>query len=297
MMTLKINICLDVLRQLYLIPMSTNKTFYHLEITSEIKLSLSKIDAQKEKINEKKKNNPDIWHTIQDKLKVDWTYDSNAIEGSTLTRGETLFFLQEGLTVEGKPFKDFLDAKNHSEAIDYLFDVIKNDRPISESIIKELNALLLHGIKHTPAIDGQGQKTIKPATPGKYKQYPNHVQQLDGTIHHYTDPLQVPSDMAELCTWIKESDSKIHPIIISAIAHYNMVRIHPFDDGNGRGARILMNLILIKKGYIPAIVKNKDRRRYIECLKDADDGTIGMFVAFICHSLDQTQQGVLGDFL
>ena len=158
-------------------------------------------------------------------MRADWTYDSNAIEGSSLTRGETLFFLKEGLTVEGKPFKDFLDARNHAEAVDWLYEVIKDNRSVTQGLIKEINALLLSGIKYTPAIDETGQKVQKPATPGKYKVLPNHVLRTDGTIHFYTDPIHVTDEMEVLCRWIKEKTENIHPLIVSAIAHYNMVRI------------------------------------------------------------------------
>ncbi len=105
------------------------------EEPSEIKRLLVSIDDLKAQIDHEKSLHKERWIAIQEKLRVDWTYDSNAIEGSSLTRGETLFFLKEGLTVEGKPFKDFLDARNHAEAIDWLYDVIKNNRSISQGLV------------------------------------------------------------------------------------------------------------------------------------------------------------------
>ncbi|MGE0084143.1 MAG: Fic family protein, partial [Desulfococcaceae bacterium] len=225
------------------------------EYKSDIKELLSLIDDLKNQIDKKTSLQKDHWSAVQEKLRIDWTYDSNAIEGSSLTRGETLFFLREGLTVEGKPFKDFLDARNHAEAIDWLYEVIKDNRPVSQGLIKEMNALLLSGVKYTPAINQSGQKVRKPANPGKYKVLPNHVLQTDGTIHFYTDPIHVADEMEVLCGWINENIVNRHPLVVASIAHYNMVRIHPFDDGNGRGARILMNLILIKRSYPAAIIK------------------------------------------
>ncbi|MBW2100039.1 MAG: Fic family protein, partial [Deltaproteobacteria bacterium] len=243
--------------------------FYTIQETRDLKELFRIVDDQRQQINILKPSRPELWPTIQEKLRADWTYDSNAIEGSTLTRGETLFFLREGLTVEGKPFKDFLDARNHAEAIDFLRQVIKDERPISQGLIKDINALLLAGITHTEAVDIAGRKIRKPASPGQYKRQPNHVLQLDGTIHYYTDPLRVPDEMEMLCRWIKENIENKHPLIVGTVAHYNMVRIHAFDDGNGRGARILMNLILIKKRYAPAIIRMKDRRQYLEALSRA----------------------------
>jgi len=271
------------------------KDFYTISETPRLKQLLHEIDELKAKIDSMRSMRPDIWGTIQQKLKIDWTYDSNAIEGSTLTRGETAFFLQEGLTVEGKPLKDFLDARNHAEAIDGLYQVVISERPLSEGLLKEMNALLLLGVKYTPARDQFGNKTQKPVTVGQYKQLPNHVLQADGTIHYYAEPLQVPGEIQRLCEWLNSNISIQHPVIVGAIAHYNMVRIHPFDDGNGRGARILMNLVLIKKGYPPAIIRMEQRRAYLESLATADQGALAPFLELVARSLIQTQETILSD--
>jgi Fic family protein len=267
--------------------------YYHVKETPELGKMLSDIDKLKSQIDAEKPLHKERWIAIQEKLRIDWTYDSNAIEGSSLTRGETLFFLKEGLTVEGKPFKDFLDARNHAEAIDYLYEIIQENRPVTEGLIKEINALLLSGVTYTDAMNEFGQKIKKTATPGKYKILPNHVLQPDGTIHFYTDPIRVSDEMELLCRWIIDNINIIHPLIIGAVTHYNMVRIHPFDDGNGRGARILMNMILIKKGYPPAIIKKEDRRQYLVSLSKADEGNIYPFVNFVGNSLINTQQLII----
>jgi Fic family protein len=273
-------------------PEEADKFYYVLpDFVLEKALCLS--DQLKVEIESKKPFEGDLWQTIEEKLLIEWTYNSNAIEGSTLTQGETLFFLKNGLTVEGKPFKDFVDAKNHAEAIEFLYDVVKSNRKISTSLIKEFNAFLLSGIKSTPAIDRNGNKIAKKATPGQYKLLPNHVLQNDGTIHKYVEPILVSYEMETLCNWINENSEKVHPIIVSAIAHYNMVRIHPFDDGNGRGARILMNLILIAKEFPPAVIKNENRRRYIEALAEADNGKLNSFVAFVAEACIDTLKSVL----
>ena len=273
--------------------MSVNK-FYAINKSDETLAKLLKrADELKEEILELRPKHPELWSVIQEKLRVDWTYDSNAIEGSTLTRGETLFFLREGLTVEGKPLKDFLDARNHAEAIDFLFEVIQRKRSISPGLLKEINALLLSGVSHTKARDLDGNPIQKPATPGEYKKLPNHVLQLDGTIHHYVEPLQVPEEIEALCEWIAGDGAELHPAIRGAVAHYNFVRIHPFDDGNGRGARILMNLILMQDQFPPAIIRNEKRRAYIQALSKADDGKLGPFVQFVATSVVETMKTVV----
>lgn len=269
--------------------------YYQLEVSPVLASMLQHAEVQKNEIDALKQQDPSLWETVKEKLRVTWTYDSNAIEGSTLSFGDTLFFLNEGLTVEGKPFKDFVDAKNHAEAIDFLHDVVANNRAITEGLIKELNALLLKGVDSTPAINELGQKVQKPATPGEYKKQPNHVLQADGSVHHYVEPLQVSAEMTKLCDWIADQQGKLDNIAIAALAHYNMVRIHPFDDGNGRGARILMNLILMKAGFPPAIVKNEKRRKYLDSLQAADNGNLEPFVEFITSSLAITQEMILED--
>lgn len=265
------------------------------EKQSGIKASLDLTDDLKVRIDNQKTLQKEHWKAVREKLLIDWTYDSNAIEGSSLTRGETLFFLKEGLTVEGKPLKDFLDARNHAEAIDWLYEVIKDKRPVTPGLVKETNALLLSGVSHTPAINEDGRKVRKPANPGKYKILPNHVLKTDGTIHFYTDPIHVADEMEVLCRWINDNIENRHPLVVGSIAHYNMVRIHPFDDGNGRGARILMNLILIKKGYPVAIIRNENRRKYLMALNHADRGDIHPFLKLTAESLIETEKTIIDE--
>jgi len=269
--------------------------FYNLENDFELDSLFQITDSLNNQINSIKENNSELWHTILQKLKIDWTYNSNSIEGSTLSRGDTHFFLTEGLTIEGKPFKDFLDAKNHSEAIDYLYEIIESKRPISESLIKELNFLILSGVNFTKAQDENGNLVRKKANPGEYKKLPNHVLLPNGDIHQYVEPIQVQPQMQELIQWINESDKKLHPILIASIAHYNLVRIHAFDDGNGRGARIIMNLILMKNNFFPAVIKTETKRKYLKALQEADNGNIYPFIKFMTHELIETQESVIND--
>ena len=101
--------------------------------------------------------------------------------------------------------------------------------------------------------------------------------------------------MEYLCSWINDSYDEVHPILLASIAHYNMVRIHPFDDGNGRGARLLMNLLLIRTGFPPAIIKNETGRKYFETLAQTDEGNIHSFIEFITDSCIDTEKLILDD--
>ncbi len=262
--------------------------YYKCPVDAHLQKKLEQIDELNRTVEQNRPLEGDLLSTIEEKLFVEWTYNSNALEGSTLTQGETMFFLKYGLTVEGKPLKDFLDARNHAAAIQFLYDVVKNRRDISPALLKEFNALLLSGVTSVSAIDRDGRKIEKRTNPGAYKILPNHVLQLDGTIHKYVEPEQVAPQIEILCNWINQNLEIVHPVIVAAIAHYNMVRIHPFDDGNGRGTRLLMNLILLKKGLPPAIIKNEKRRFYIESLASADKGELLPFVNLIADSCVET---------
>lgn len=255
---------------------------------------LQAIDRMKIEIAERRKQtNGNLTQAIQDRLRFLWTYHSNAIEGSKLTLGDTIFFLQEGLTVGGKPLKDFVDAKNHSEAIDYLRDVVKGDYAIDCHLLRSMNALLLKGVDFIPARDIQGRDFQKRVKAGEYKTDPNYVIQPDGTIHEYVEPYLVDRQLTDLCEWINGNPH--HAVITAAVAHYNMVRIHPFQDGNGRGSRLLMNLILIKQGYNPAIIEVEKRAEYLASLKEADKGNLVPFTYFIANTVQSTQEAVLAE--
>jgi Fic family protein len=268
--------------------------YYRVNVSEELRSSLSKIDRMKETIASRRaQTNGNLVKAIQDKLRCAWTFHSNAIEGSKLSLGDTIFFLQEGLTVDGKPFKDFVDAKNHAEAIDYLYEVVIDKRPVDTSFLKSLNHLLLKGIETIPSVDALGNRVQKKVKPGHYKTEPNYVLQPDGTIHNYVEPTEVLHQMEELCSWIKAKENVLHPIIVASIAHYNKVRIHPFQDGNGRGARLLMNFILLRQHYYPAVIEVDKRKDYLQCLKAADHGDLFPFIRFTADAVHTTQLTVL----
>lgn len=223
-----------------------------------------------------------------EKLRLDWTYNSNAIEGNSLTLGETAFYLREGLTSEGKPLIDYLEARNHAEAIDWLFEVVQDRRSITEGFIKDLNALLHKGITERPARGANGNIVMRRITPGAYKRQPNHVLTLSGEIHYYVDPLQVPGEMEKLARMIAEKENSIHPVELASIVHYEITRIHPFDDCNGRVARILLNLIFIRTSYPPIVIKMEERRAYLEALEKADKGDKEPFYLFVAEHVKQS---------
>jgi len=238
---------------------------------------LEQIDALRTAIETKKEQDFARWSSILQRLRTDWTYHSCGIEGSALTRAETHFFLSEGLTVEGKSFKDYLDARNHAEAVDLFFDIVSNNQTVTESRLKEINTILLQGITHINVKTFEGQTVRKVVFPGVYKLEEDHLT----------------TEMERLLAWVNGSIEQMHPVHVAAVACYNMVRIHPFDDCNGRSARFLMNLILMSKSYFPAVVHVDRKAQYREAIRIAEEDSLEPFVAYIVDTAISTYQSIL----
>ena len=259
---------------------------------------LFKITKLQKEIKTQRPFDQGLHRLIQDRLKVEWTYNSNALEGNRLTLGETAFFLQEGLTSEGKPLKDFVEAQNHAEAIDALNIFIQEHNSMSEHFIRSLHQILMKGIDFTYAKGQGGLLVKKPLHIGQYKTQPNHVLTLSGNIHDYTAPEHVKTEMEQLLVWHK-SKNNLSVLEKATLFHYKFVRIHPFDDGNGRLARLLMNLILMQEGLPPCIIRNENRKKYLTELESIDEsGEIEDFVLFVgeelLHTLRLIHQLVIG---
>jgi Fic family protein len=238
---------------------------------------------------------------IMQKFRLDWNYHSNAIEGNQLTYGETISFLMHGLTAKGKPFKDHLDLRGHNDAINYLFQILTDGRGFTEMDIRELHKIILVEPYTSLAITSDGQKTQKKIEIGTYKTTPNHVRTQTGEIHYYATPEETPALMNDLMQWLHQAsrDKTIHPVVIAALFHHRFVAIHPFADGNGRMARILMNLILMQQRHLPVIVPQKDRNDYYDALAKADANDFEPFIYYNCelliHSMEIYLRGARGE--
>ena len=226
---------------------------------------------------------------IFQKFRLDWNYHSNAIEGNSLTYGETRALLLYGLTAKGKPFKDHLDIKGHNEAIDFLLALVKDTRPLSEQDIREMHKLVLKEPYRSKAQTEDGQEVSKMINLGAYKTTPNHVQTPTGEIHYYATPEETPAKMTDLMDWYNEASqtNEVHPAVLATLFHYRFVAIHPFDDGNGRMARLLMNLILMRYDYPPVVIRqDKDsRNQYYLALSQADAQEYTPFTELVIEAL------------
>jgi len=223
---------------------------------------------------------------IMQKFRLDWNYHSNHLEGNSLTYGETKALILFGITAQGKPLKDTLEITGHNEAINWVIDLVKMERPLTESFIRELHSLLLQD-SYKESKNADGVIVPRKISAGKYKTTTNHVETITGEIFYFATPEETPAKMFDLLNWynekIKEKD--VNPILIAAEFHYRFIRIHPFDDGNGRTARILMNFILMQFGFPPVIIKTEDKANYFAALQLADAGNIEAFITYIANNL------------
>lgn len=220
----------------------------------------NEVDQLKRELDNKRPIPKETLRSLEESINLEWTYNSNGIEGNTLTLRETQVVL-EGITVGGKSIKEHLEAINHEKAILYLNDLVKENNPITEWSIKGIHQLVL--------------KDIDDENAGRYRR--ENVT-IKGATHIPPDYLKVPELMEKLVLNY-ENWNNFHPIIQSALLHGELVKIHPFVDGNGRTSRLLMNLDLMNHGYNPVVIKKEDRLEYYEALDKAH--TTGDYTDFV----------------
>ena len=249
---------------------------------------LTKIDGLKAKLDSLRPLTADQEARIRQKMRLDLNYHSNAIEGNQLTFGETKAFLLHGVTAQGKPFRDYLEIRGHDQALDYLAQLVRGQSPLTEAVIRELHKIILVESYEITAVALDGLPTKKRIQPGQYKTQPNHVRTSTGAIHYYATPEETPAKMADLVAWYRRQKDKgdLHPLVLAATFHYEFVAIHPFDDGNGRMARLLLNLILMQAGYPPLVVRLEQKGEYLLALEKADaDNDLEPFIRLIGQAL------------
>lgn len=208
---------------------------------------------------------------LKEEFLIEYVYNSTSIEGNTLTLNETRLVLEKGITIGGKSLREHLDVTNQKEALEWIEDFIKRKEEIRESDILTLHKITLKEISNYWA--------------GKYKTSQNRIL---GSKLKTTPPYKVSGEMENLVYEINKNPKDYNPIELAAFAHHELVKIHPFVDGNGRVARLLCNLILISKGYPPMMIRTKERNKYFNCLEKAHFGNLKIFVDFIALRVEES---------
>ncbi len=219
-------------------------------------MNFEKLTVKKNLLDQYRPLPPELVRNLEQWFLVELTYTSNAIEGNTLTRQETAVVVEKGLTVSGKSLVEHLEATNHAEALRGIMRLVEGKtKDLSEHTILEIHNTILHGIDNHNA--------------GHYRSIPVRIS---GSMVVLPNPRKVPDLMTSFVRNITESKN-LHPVELAAEVHYQLVTIHPFVDGNGRTARLLMNLILMQNGFPPALIRKRDRLRYIQSLEKAQLGS------------------------
>ena len=233
---------------------------------------LQRISDKKKRLDSLRPLSPSLVSRLRNQVIIEWTYNSNAIEGTRLSLKETELVIEQGLTVRGVPMRDHFEALNHKEAILYLEELVrKGNFRIDCLLIGQIHQLIL--------------KNIDQENAGKYRQ----VQiKITGSNHSPPLPIKIPLKMKAFEEWLRERKNRKYLIDYAAIAHFKLVDIHPFIDGNGRTSRLLMNLILMSAGYPPTIILKTDRPKYYQALTLAHKGNIKPFVDFIGQCVDRS---------
>ncbi len=259
------------------IPAYTAKPFDAREKNSKnyigLEFDFSHIDSLKKDIDEYRPFTKGLADSLQEKLIVEWTYNSNAIEGNTLTLSETKVVL-EGITIGGKSMVEHFEAVNHREAILFVEDLIHDKESLSEWSIRNIHALILKGIDNANA--------------GKYR---NENVVISGAKHVPPKHYEIENLMQKLMAEYQNKWKAFHPVVKATLLHGEFVKIHPFIDGNGRTSRLLLNFELMKNGYPPIIIKNEERARYYDVL-DLAHTTMNYepFIEFVSRMVVESEE-------
>ena len=221
------------------------------------------------------------------KLRLEWNYNSNHIEGNTLTYAETELLLIHGRTGGGRPMRDYEEMKAHDVAIEYSRQLARSDQPLRQSDIRDLNKILLKEPFWASAETLDGRPTRKHIVPGQYKTLPNHVRTATGELHRFAEPEETLPLMEE---WTRDFQRDLarhaFPLpLFLAESHWRFLRVHPFVDGNGRTARLLVNYVLLRRDLPPMVIKSTDRDRYIGGLQNADVGRMLPLTQFMLENI------------
>lgn len=234
---------------------------------------------------------PENERRLWQKLRLEWNYHSNHIEGNTLTYGETVLLFLHGQTHGNHTLREYEEMKAHDIGIEHLRNLAADKaRLINPGDIRDLNKIILKEPFWKPTQTPDGQPARAQVIPGEYKTQPNSVITATGALFEYAAPFEVPARMQTLVDWLSESlaDQNAHILTIAAMLHHEFVLIHPFDDGNGRVARMLVNYLFLRDGYPPIIVPTQQKKDYLTALRLADAGDLTPLAEFFGKQLQRS---------
>jgi Fic family protein len=211
---------------------------------------------------------PEIVKKIQEQMQIQYIYNSNAIEGNSLNLRETQLVIEQGITIGGKSLREYLEARNHPEALRYIEEI--GIRELREIDIFTLHQIIMKGI-----VDSTGQ-------------YRTSEVRIAGTNMVPPPAYEVPFLMQDLVDWINRNPNELAPVELAAVLHHKFEHIHPFTDGNGRVGRLLMNLVLLRFGYPIAVIQRVDRKKYLDALSKADTGDLKSIARVIASAVEQS---------
>jgi len=235
---------------------------------------LKEIDRLQAEINQYRPLDKRLIEQQKEYFRIGLTYSSNALEGNSLTETETKIVIEEGITIGGKPLKDHFEAIGHSEAFDFIYRLAKG-KTISEQDIKELHRLFYFRIDKENA--------------GEYRRVKAYIT---GSKYPLPAPEEIPRLMKKFIIDLETLRKEKHPVELAALAHKELVFIHPFVDGNGRVGRLLMNLILLQAGFTITIIPPVVRPDYLQTLEKAHTSDID-FIKLIARMVRETQKDFL----
>jgi Fic family protein len=243
----------------------------NIVIDESITHLLQRLDDKLTKLNQSRPLSAAALNRIKVELAMEWTYNSNSIEGNTLTLQETKLVLQDGITVKGKPLREHFEAVNHHDAVDYIESIVKPNYLINEHDVLHTHALVLDKIEKDFA--------------GRFR---NAGVRITGANYTPPNAHKVYDYMHDLMRWVNEKSGGLHPIIRAAVFHHRFVWIHPFFDGNGRSVRLLFNLLMMKHGFPPAIILRNDRKKYYAVLNKANEGDYQKLFLLVCQAMERS---------
>lgn len=242
------------------------KKWNDITVSNDIKQILKKIDEKKTRLDSFRPFPSAVIHSIKESLTLEWTYNSNSIEGNTLTLQETRMVIEDGLTVSGKPLREHFETVNHHDAIGYVESIVAPDYTLRERDILIVHELVLD------KIDKEFAGRIR-----------NAGVRISGANFVPPSARKVPDLFEDLINWAN-NEVDLHPVIKAALFHHRFLWLHPFFDGNGRTVRLIYNLLLMKEGFPPAIILTVDRKRYYTALNDANNGKFERLFAMVCKA-------------